>query len=130
VQADIVISSTSAPHYVLGKFEVSRAMARRPDRPMLLIDLAVPRDIDPATLDVNSVYLYNIDQLSELARMNMERRQTEAVACEQLVAQHAESAASALLGCPARPGTLLPKKPAVEQPDPALPLQPVGLLYA
>lgn len=130
IQADIVISSTSAPHYILGKAEIGRALARRPDRPMLLIDLAVPRDIDPAVLDVNSVYLYNIDQLAELARMNMERRQTEAHACEQLVAQHAETAAAALLG--SRPGSNLPGKPALQQSqsEQLLPLEPARLQFA
>ncbi len=106
VQADIVVSSTSAPHYVLERADVAAARAQRPDRPLLLIDLAVPRDIDPAALQINSVYLYNIDQLSELARLNMERRQTEASACESLVAQHAEASAESLLRSSpgARPG--------------------------
>jgi glutamyl-tRNA reductase len=119
-QADIVISSTSAPHYVLGESEVAQAMAQRPDRSLLLIDLAVPRDIDPATLKVNSVYLYNIDQLSELARLNMNRRQTEAAACEQLVANHTVQVARALLSgasrapqpCPAGPHPMFPGVPA------------------
>jgi glutamyl-tRNA reductase len=96
-KADIVISSTSAPHYVLGESDIAAALALRPDRPLLLIDLAVPRDIDPAALQVNSVFLYNIDQLSELARLNMERRQTEAAACESLVTRYAEEAVNTLL---------------------------------
>jgi glutamyl-tRNA reductase len=102
-QADIVISSTSAPHYILGLEQVAQAMAQRPDRSLLLIDLAVPRDIDPATLQANAVYLYNIDQLSELARMNMDRRQSEAAACEQLVASHTAAVVGALLGTGSRP---------------------------
>ena len=100
-RADIVVSSTSAPHYILGRSETAAAMAKRPDRPLLLIDLAVPRDIDPAALRVNSVYLYNIDQLAELGRMNMERRQTEAVACEKLVVDHARKVADVVLSEPA-----------------------------
>ena len=55
-KADIVVSSTSAPNYVLDAAMVSAAMAQRPDRPLLLVDLAVPRDIDPAALNLNSVY--------------------------------------------------------------------------
>lgn len=96
-RADIVISSTSAPYYVLGSNEVRGAMGGRPDRPLLLIDLAVPRDIDPAVLQVPAVYLYNIDQLAELGRLNMERRQKEAAACEKLVAWHAAEVAAAWL---------------------------------
>jgi glutamyl-tRNA reductase len=78
-------------------------MAKRADRPMLLIDLAVPRDIDPAALRVDSVYLYNIDQLSELGRMNLARRQTEAAACESMVIEHARQAAAAVLTGSTRP---------------------------
>ena len=96
-QADIVVSSTSAPHFVLTKAEVAAAMQSRADRPLLLIDLAVPRDIDPAALEIPSVYVYNIDQLAELARLNMERRQSEAAACEELVLAHAQSASASLL---------------------------------
>lgn len=102
-QADIVVSSTSAPHYILEERDVKAAMANRADRPMLLIDLAVPRDIDPAALRVNSVYLYNIDQLSELGRMHLARRQTEAAACESMVIEHARQTAAALLAGSTRP---------------------------
>jgi glutamyl-tRNA reductase len=95
-QADVVVSSTSAPHFVLSKADVATAMNRRSDRALLLIDLAVPRDIDPAALQVPSVYLYNIDQLAEMSRINMERRQSEAAACEKLVAEHSRQVAAVL----------------------------------
>jgi glutamyl-tRNA reductase len=132
-QADIVISSTSAPHYVLTPSEVSPAMAQRPDRPLLLIDLAVPRDIDPAVLKLSSVYLYNIDQLAEIGRINMERRQTEAAACEQLVNEHAREVSAAILnpkpacvrGKPAPTGQFRPRPTAV-----APRLEPVALEFA
>ncbi len=114
-KADIVISSTSAPHYVLTPKEIHPAMRQRPDRPLLLIDLAVPRDIDPATLATNSVYLYNIDQLAELARLNMERRQTEAAACEALVSGHAREAAGVVLGSGAAREGRPNAKPALPQ---------------
>jgi glutamyl-tRNA reductase len=113
---DIVVSSTSAPNYVLDASMISAAMARRPDRPMLLVDLAVPRDIDPAALKVNSVYLYNIDQLAELARLNMERRQTEAAACEKLVAGHALEAATVLSS-----NTVSATRSSLRSPLPLLP---------
>ncbi len=107
-QADIVISSTSAPDYIIRRGEVAQAMARRPDRALLLIDLAVPRDIDPAALQVSSVYLYNIDQLSELARMNRNRRQAEAAACEQMVTSCTAQVVGALLGAVSRPPRTCP----------------------
>lgn len=100
-RADIVVSSTSAPHYVLTKPELAKAMSQRADRPLLLIDLAVPRDIDPEALLVESVYLYNIDQLAEIARLNKDRRQGEAAACEALVLEHAREATDLIL----RPGS-------------------------
>jgi glutamyl-tRNA reductase len=98
VKADIVVTSTGAPHYILSQGDVAAAMAERPDRPLLLIDLAVPRNVDPAVLATSSVYLYNVDQLAELARMNMERRKTEAETCEKLVAAHARQATQSCLG--------------------------------
>jgi glutamyl-tRNA reductase len=87
--ADIVISSTSAACPILRKPDVADAMAARRDKPLLLVDLAVPRDIDPGVLDLEGVYLYNIDELSEIARHNLELRQQEAAACEAMVSDHA-----------------------------------------
>jgi glutamyl-tRNA reductase len=130
VKADIVVSSTSAPHYVLNRSDLASAMSRRPDRPLFLIDLAVPRDIDPAVLELRSVYLYNIDQLAELARFNLERRQTEADACETLVAGHARQAAMLLLPQPGPAGAKTREVfPAIAGRQ-VVPLGPVGLRFA
>ena len=82
--ADLIISSTSAPHHVLTKRELEPAMKARGHRPVLLIDLAVPRDIDPRVQDLGGVYLFNIDQLAEIANQNLQRRQAEASTCETL----------------------------------------------
>lgn len=89
-RADFVISSTSAPHYVLTRPQLETVMNRRTRRELLFIDLAVPRDIDPAVQELSGVYLYNIDQLAELARQNLQLRQAEAAACEKLVREEAE----------------------------------------
>jgi len=78
-QADIVISSTSAPHAVIRAAAVRRAMDIRRGRPALLVDIAMPRDIEPAAGEVKDVYLYHIDDLQRVAAENMARRQ-EAVA--------------------------------------------------
>jgi glutamyl-tRNA reductase len=88
-RSDLVISSTSAQHHVLTKPELDAAMRTRVRRPILLIDLAVPRDIDPAVQELDGVYLYNIDQLADLARENLQLRQAEAVLSEQLVSDEA-----------------------------------------
>ncbi len=89
-QADVVISSTGAPHYILSKNDVAQALTKRENRPIFLIDLAVPRNIDPAVQELSFTYLYNIDQLAELAQQNLQKRQMEAQVCETLVAEHAE----------------------------------------
>jgi glutamyl-tRNA reductase len=86
---DIVISSTSAPHYVLDKPKVEAAMKLRRHRPLLLIDIAVPRDIDPEVNFVESVYLYNIDDLQSLADNYLKQRQQEISKCELFIREKA-----------------------------------------
>ena len=71
---DIVISSTSAPHIMLSAQTVQRAMAARSGRPLLLIDLAVPRDIEREAGDINDVHLYDLDDLKQLADANLASR--------------------------------------------------------
>lgn len=73
--ADIVISSTNAPHCVIHTKAVREAVAARHGRPMLLIDIAVPRDIESAVGQQENVYLYNIDDLQDVAAENLARRQ-------------------------------------------------------
>ncbi len=74
-RADIVISSTSAPHVIIRAESVRKAMAIRRGRPALLIDIAMPRDIDPAAAEIPDVYLYHIDDLQRVAAANLARRQ-------------------------------------------------------
>ncbi|MEI6211597.1 MAG: glutamyl-tRNA reductase [bacterium] len=74
-QADIVISSTSAPHAVIRTDAVRRAMVIRRGRPLLLVDIAMPRDIEPAVGEIKDVYLYHIDDLQRVAAANLARRQ-------------------------------------------------------
>ncbi len=85
--ADILISSTGADAYLLTQGQVRAAMRRRKQRPLFLIDIAVPRDLDPAINDLDNVYLYNIDDLKEVVEHNVERRQEEAVKAERLVTE-------------------------------------------
>ncbi len=73
-RADIVISSTSAPHLVIHAAAVQKAIAIRRGRPMLLVDIAVPRDIDPAASQIKDVYLYHIDDLQRIAESNLTKR--------------------------------------------------------
>jgi glutamyl-tRNA reductase len=97
LRADIVVSSTSAPHPLVSRQDLSSLMPLRANRPLLLVDLAVPRDISPEVLEIDGVFLYNIDQLSEIARLNLGRRQTEAALCEGLVSERANKLALRLM---------------------------------
>lgn len=82
---DIVLSSTSAPHYVLHASLVAEAMLKRPDRPMLLIDMAVPRDIEPSVSALANVSLYNVDDLKSVQAESFERRRCEIPRAEALL---------------------------------------------
>jgi glutamyl-tRNA reductase len=84
-EVDILISSTSAPHFVLLAEEVARAMARRGGRPLCLIDIAVPRDIEPAAGDLPGVHLYNIDDLEAATAEDRTRRAAEIPAVEAII---------------------------------------------
>jgi glutamyl-tRNA reductase len=78
VEADIVISSTAAPHAILRREEMEAITLRRRHRPIFLIDIANPRDIDPACNEVDNVYLYNIDDLQAVVAANLQGRGREA----------------------------------------------------
>ena len=84
---DIVISSTSAPHHILDRVRLEPLMKARQQRPLLLIDIAVPRDIDPAVNFLENVYLYNIDDLQAIADGYLKQRKDEIARCEQIIAE-------------------------------------------
>jgi glutamyl-tRNA reductase len=87
VQADVVIASTSAKVFVVTRAMVAKAMKARRGRSLFFIDIAVPRDVDPAVNDIDNVYLYDIDNLSNLVAESMQGRRAEAERAEALV-QH------------------------------------------
>ena len=74
-EADMVISSTSAESYVVTKKQVQEVMERRGNRPLFMIDIAVPRDLDPEIQECDNVYLFNIDDLQDLVDKNLRERQ-------------------------------------------------------
>ena len=74
---DVLLSSTGAPHYVVTKERLQRVMRARRGKPLFLVDIAVPRDIDPACEELESVYLYNIDDLQKAVDQNLARRHAE-----------------------------------------------------
>ena len=84
-ESDIVISSTAARDFVIDRAMIEQAMASRTGRPLLLIDIAVPRDIDPGAREVPNVHLYDIDDLQNVARGNLQLRRNEVAQAEVLV---------------------------------------------
>jgi glutamyl-tRNA reductase len=86
-QADIVLSSTGAPHIIIGPKDVEEVIRRRRMKPMFFIDIAVPRDIDPRVNDVENVYLYTVDDLQEVVAANLQQRGEEAKKAEEIVEQ-------------------------------------------
>jgi glutamyl-tRNA reductase len=89
-RADIVASSTGAPHQILGREELELVAARRPGRPLVLIDLAVPRDIDPAVGDCPGVALYDMDDLQQTVARNLSGREAEAERAATLIDEELE----------------------------------------
>ncbi len=85
VAADIVVASTSSPHPIVGEEELAEVMALRGGRPLLLIDIAVPRDIDPACGDLEDVTLYDIDDLQSVVAHTLSSREVEARRAEEIV---------------------------------------------
>ncbi|KOY13876.1 glutamyl-tRNA reductase [Paenibacillus xylanivorans] len=84
-EVDIVISSTGAERYVLDATVVRESMKRRQSRPLFLIDIAVPRDIDPAIGELSNVFLYDIDDLEGIVESNLEMRKVEAAKIEKMI---------------------------------------------
>jgi len=84
---DIVISSTGAPSYVVTAERVRHCLRKRKNRLLFLIDIAVPRDVDPEVDAVENVYLYNIDHLQDIVDENIQNRRREALKAEQIVAE-------------------------------------------
>lgn len=86
-QADIIISSTASPLPIIGKGMVERAMKKRRNQPVLLVDIAVPRDVEPEVSNVPNAYLYSVDDLQSIIEHNMAQRQAAAQQAEAIVTQ-------------------------------------------
>ena len=84
---DILISSTGSPNLILHKEDVRPVMRERRNRPLFFIDIAVPRDLDPAINDLDNVYLYDIDDLHNVVEMNKSERDKEAVKAQRIIAE-------------------------------------------
>ncbi|BBH19197.1 glutamyl-tRNA reductase [Paenibacillus baekrokdamisoli] len=86
-ETDIVISSTGSDGYVLTREQMATAMHKRKSRPLFMIDIAVPRDLDPAIASVENVFLYDIDDLEGIVESNLDQRRTEAAKIEVFITE-------------------------------------------
>jgi glutamyl-tRNA reductase len=87
---DILLASSAAPHYILTREQMRAVIGRRKNRPMFLIDIAVPRNIEPAVNDLDNVFLYDIDDLDKVVETNIEGRNETAIAAEEIIREEVE----------------------------------------
>src|SRR5439155_2139506 len=88
---DVVIAATSSPETLLNRADVENVMKARGQRPLLLIDLSVPRNIEAAVGDLDGVSLYNIDNLEALARAGLRNRERELATCHRIIDAHVQA---------------------------------------
>jgi glutamyl-tRNA reductase len=89
MEFDVVVCATAAPEPVLSLSAVRAAMHQRPARPLFCIDLALPRDVDPAVADLENAFLYNLDDLAKIAEQNRAARVAEIEKCRAIVEEKA-----------------------------------------
>ena len=89
-EAEILICSTGAPSYLIRADQIRRALERRRNRPMLLVDISVPRNIDPAIGKLDNAFLFDVDDLQSIAEANRAERQREAMRAEEIIEAEAE----------------------------------------
>jgi len=95
-EADILIASSGAPHYILTRDDMRRVIEARRNRPMFLIDIAVPRNIEPEVNKIDNVFLYDIDDLQRVVDRNLQGRVTEAEGAELIISEEVERMVSRL----------------------------------
>jgi glutamyl-tRNA reductase len=95
-EMDIVITSSGAPHYILRKDDMKRVIEARKNRPVFIIDIAVPRNVEPAVNELDNVFLYDIDDLQRVVNENLKGRLKMAEEAEQIVAEEVERMMSRL----------------------------------
>ena len=86
-EVDVIISSTSAPHFVIKPEQIRQVQKKRRWEPLLVIDIAVPRDVDPAVNQIEGVYLYDIDALQAIADDSRRERERQLIHCEGIIEQ-------------------------------------------
>ena len=88
----MVIAATGAPHFVVKPGHVEAVRRKRKFRPLIMVDIAVPRDIDPKVGEIEEVYLYDIDTLQEMANEARKRREKQLLLCEEIIREEIDKA--------------------------------------
>jgi len=101
-EVDIVVSSTGSPETILNRADLEMVMKARRNRPLALIDIAVPRDIDPEVQIIPGVYLYNIDDLQAIVRENVKSREQELAQCRAIIEEETAAVMAKLAPAPER----------------------------
>ena len=96
-RADIVISSTASQLPILGKGAVESALKKRKHKPIFMVDIAVPRDIEPEVEELDDIYLYTVDDLEEVIQDNLRARQSAADMAQDIVDQEVNGWSTILL---------------------------------
>ncbi len=109
-EADIVVSSTGSPQMILRHDDLAAVMPTRRNRPLFLIDIAVPRDIDTDVQQLDNVYLYNVDHLEAIVRENVRSREQELAKCSSIISE--------------RTAALMPRLTPQREATPNSPAQP------
>lgn len=111
--ADIVVSSTGCPQTILQRADIEAVMQSRPGRPLVLIDIAVPRDLDPEIQAIPNVYLYDIDDLEAIVHENVKSRSQELTHCQSIIAAEAAAVMGKIFP-PVREPFRLPARPEAD----------------
>ena len=127
-QADIVVSSTGAPNTILNRDALAPVMANRRNRPLFLIDIAVPRDIDADVQELPNVYLYNVDHLEAIVRQNVEHREQELTRCQAIIKERS-AALVQKLQAPVRAPAVTAPRPLEWEAGSSV-RTPAGMAYA
>jgi glutamyl-tRNA reductase len=109
-EADIVVCSTGCPHTILHREEIVQVMAARRNRPLALVDIAVPRNIATDVQEINNVYLYDVDDLEVIVRENVKHREQEMSRCESIISERTEAVLAKIT--PSREGFYQPQIPS------------------
>jgi glutamyl-tRNA reductase len=95
-EVDIVLTSSGAPHYILTKPDMAKVIGARKNKPVFVIDIGVPRNVEPAVNELDNVFVYDIDDLQRVVESNLETRKHEAEEAEQIIAEEVERMLSRL----------------------------------